>query len=569
MDILLPFMTKSLRSPFRIPGRFLAGASALLLATSLQAVTYTDGEVREPGVVTTADTTEPLIIASGQAEQEGVISGGGSISKQGEGSLILSGVNTFTQGTFLELGTLRLGNSDALGNGLVTIDGGVSGYVALGTVNSGDIIMLENDVVINSDFAIDSKGADGAIEFFGSVNLGSANRTLTLTSEGLACFGGSIAGADGFSFVAGVGVVSTQAMLCSDTTNTFEGTLRVEAGVTLELEKVSDAIAISGDLLIDAGAEVQLWGFQQFSTDSNVEVNGLLSASSGGENTFNSLTGTGTVDGVNGDTLVVSSGSFSGTITDSLAIRKQGAGTLALSGANTYDGGTIVNGGTLRAQHNQALGTGGVTVSDGATLRVDANVRLGNAITIENDGATTYRKDFAEGESLTNFSAIRSSGPNQTEAQILFGEASDADTVEATFATAPSSLAANDVYRISDVFSLSGTGADTFVLQLSYTQTAYDAAEQAGLYTSELELVLGRLANGEWVSLGDGLFVEGAWNSFYTTVGMHGVDVDNNVVWAVTDQGGEISVVPEPSTWALFGVGLAVAVAVGFRRKVS
>jgi autotransporter-associated beta strand protein len=48
-------------------------------------------------------------------------------------------------------------------------------------------------------------------------------------------------------------------------------------------------------------------------------------------------------------------------------LTKRGSGTLALTGANTYSGGTIVSGGTLRADSAAAFGTGAVYV-DGGTL---------------------------------------------------------------------------------------------------------------------------------------------------------------------------------------------------------
>lgn len=48
-------------------------------------------------------------------------------------------------------------------------------------------------------------------------------------------------------------------------------------------------------------------------------------------------------------------------------LTKRGAGTLALTGANTYSGGTIVAAGTLRADSATAMGTGAVYV-DGGTL---------------------------------------------------------------------------------------------------------------------------------------------------------------------------------------------------------
>lgn len=52
------------------------------------------------------------------------------------------------------------------------------------------------------------------------------------------------------------------------------------------------------------------------------------------------------------------------------SIAKVGAGTLSLTNANTYTGGTTVSGGTLLAAHNSALATGDVSVGAGATLQL-------------------------------------------------------------------------------------------------------------------------------------------------------------------------------------------------------
>ena len=61
---------------------------------------------------------------------------------------------------------------------------------------------------------------------------------------------------------------------------------------------------------------------------------------------------------------------ISGAITGTAAVAKAGAGTLVLTGANTYSGGTTVNAGTLKAG---SLGTGDITVN-GGTLELTSSI---------------------------------------------------------------------------------------------------------------------------------------------------------------------------------------------------
>ena len=78
-------------------------------------------------------------------------------------------------------------------------------------------------------------------------------------------------------------------------------------------------------------------------------------------------------------------------------IIKVNPGTLVLSGDSTYSNGTKINGGTVRAESDTALGTGPVTVAAGATLELAAGVTLANAVTLA-DGATLV---FGEGAQIT------------------------------------------------------------------------------------------------------------------------------------------------------------------------
>jgi outer membrane autotransporter protein len=70
---------------------------------------------------------------------------------------------------------------------------------------------------------------------------------------------------------------------------------------------------------------------------------------------------------------------------------KYDKGTLVLNAANGYTGGTVLNGGTLVAANNSALGAGNVTVNAGAALEVASGTALtvGGDLTFKN--GSTYR----------------------------------------------------------------------------------------------------------------------------------------------------------------------------------
>src|SRR4029434_4501487 len=79
------------------------------------------------------------------------------------------------------------------------------------------------------------------------------------------------------------------------------------------------------------------------------------------------------------------------------ALTKIGAGTLSIGGtaANTYLGGTVINGGIVSVQYTSAppLGNaaGVVTVNNTGTLRVEAGVTVPNAVQINAGGILSGR----------------------------------------------------------------------------------------------------------------------------------------------------------------------------------
>ena len=118
----------------------------------------------------------------------------------------------------------------------------------------------------------------------------------------------------------------------------------------------------------------------------------------------------------------------SGTISGN-SLAKVGTGTLTLSGANTYSGGTTISDGVLVAAHKtagtiDALGSGAVTL-DGGTLRVNVTGNLQNSITFNDAKTSTLSAASGKNVTLTNASTV-TLGLN-TVAQ--FGSLTDTGTV--------------------------------------------------------------------------------------------------------------------------------------------
>lgn len=79
---------------------------------------------------------------------------------------------------------------------------------------------------------------------------------------------------------------------------------------------------------------------------------------------------------------------LSGVISGSYSVTKKGAGTLMLSGANTYTGGTEIVAGTIKLNNASACGTGDINVCDGGTLDVN-NKYAANKIYLAGDGVNS------------------------------------------------------------------------------------------------------------------------------------------------------------------------------------
>ena len=112
----------------------------------------------------------------------------------------------------------------------------------------------------------------------------------------------------------------------------------------------------------------------------------------------------------------------------------------------------------------------------------------------------------------------------------------------------------SDIAQLSISSPNGSTTDDTFVLQLNYT------GSNPGAFLAFYDTTTDQWENAV---LGDsnggagGTSVNGAYNpSADFVLGDYGVDTVNHEVWAVVDQQGKFTALPEPSTWLMLASGI-------------
>lgn len=264
-------------------------------------------------------------------------------------------------------------------------------------------------------------------------------------------------------------------------------------------------------------------------------INSLASADTSTINNKIDLTfGSATIDTANGAaasdltiTGVISENSGAGT--GAKTITKSGAGTLTLSGlANTYTGGTIVNGGELRSEMGtNAPGTytpfgngGAVTINTGASLRLKA-------------GSTSNAYTFANAVNLNAATLIYDDGNH-----ILSGN------VALTGSNSINGVWSGKTLTMSGIVSGSGsiTHGGTSTLTLSGVNT----------YTGGTTVTGGGLSINSGSSLGSGALSFTTVGTSLTITGT-AVTLANNIALPTTGTGNVTFTTPTSSATILNG----------------
>lgn len=311
------------------------------------------------------------------------IQGGGTLQMVSD-SVATSATPTFTiPGLTLESGATLSLVQTGQGNVNRTLTTGL-GLPASGSVlinNTAYSNSYNNSLTLGPD-AVLSGGADIMLDFNATgqsgfrkfLSVSSANNPYSgnwyVTSTGISA--GSRLGGLKASAVNALGTGHVT-LASSFLTNEVDGGLDSLSGVSVGVNSLVQVQAnwnnpVATLTLTDPTAKVTVSGDNTLMNIGN--LNGVAGSSITGSDADESL-------GVN----ITSDSQYAGVIAGNLSLVKSGAATLALTGTNTYNGGTTVTGGLVNFQSLSNFGSGNITLNGGGLqwasgVTVDVSSRL-------------------------------------------------------------------------------------------------------------------------------------------------------------------------------------------------
>ncbi|BBT18129.1 hypothetical protein WP8S17C03_41780 [Metapseudomonas otitidis] len=430
----------------------------------------------------------------------GVISGTGSLVKQGSGTLTLSGSNTYGGTTTVSGGTLSISGDGNLGGDTVILAGGTVLDVSGATTINNAIVLTGNSSIGNSNAVTLSGAISGAYD-------------LTKTGSGTLTLSGSNS--------YGATTVSAGTLSVSSDGNLGSGAVNLAAGSTLLVSSatIDNAIVLGGNATVSAAANATLSGV--ISGAFTLTKSGVNTLTLSGSNTYGATTvsagtlsvasdsnlGNGTVTLASGSTLAVTSATtidnaialsgsatvntgadttLSGVISGSNSLTKSGASTLTLTGSNTFTGSTSVNAGTLSVASDANLGAGALNLANGTTLQITGNTTIDNAlaltglVTVNAGAAATLSGTISGTGSLTKTGAsnLTLSGSNTNSGTttvaagtlVVDGSTNSATTVASGATLAGSGTLGGDVtVQSGGTLSPGGAGVATLTVNGNLT----------------------------------------------------------------------------------------------------
>ncbi|MGA2620279.1 MAG: autotransporter-associated beta strand repeat-containing protein, partial [Thermoguttaceae bacterium] len=409
----------------------LAGANTYTGGTTVSSGTLQVGSGGPAGTLgsgAVADAAQLLFNRSDTYVASQAISGVGGLTQIGAGTLILAAANTYSGGTTVSAGTLAVAGSLNATGGLTVGGGSFSfGGAAAQTVN-GLTVNPGQSAVANTNPAATpvltlgpiTRNIGGTVDFDTATNASNTNEVTTTFANVNGIIGGWATQGNGATWaVAGSGTATAITGLAAGSyTASVAGTTTPGTAANVDFQ----------------ASNTTGWGTQSINslrfntaaaTTLNVTSGKILTDTSGGilvtgivGSNLSTITG-GTIKGASGKDLVVIQNNSSGglMITSAIAdnstatgLTKSGAGTLTLTGTNSYTGVTSVNQGLLAlgpggSLANTALGVGN-NGSGSATLQVYGNYAIGSgggaSLTVSGSTAGQCAVTFNPAETLTS-----------------------------------------------------------------------------------------------------------------------------------------------------------------------
>ncbi len=344
------------------------------------------------------------------------ISGSGRLRQNGTGTLIITANNTYSGGTTISAGTVRIDDGGALGSGAVTDHGtlafnrsdtftfanAISGTGMVAQIGSGTTVLTGNNTYSGSTLITAGTLQVGNGGTSGTLGTGAVSNDahLAFNQTDTLVVANTITGSGSLSQLGTGTVTLTGSNSYAGTTTISAGTLRVGDGGTTgtlgagdvfnngtlvfnrsDSLTVSNLITGSGQVR-KLGGGTMTWVADNDYTGPTIISSGTLQVGDGG------TTGTlGTGDVTNNATLVFNRSdtlTMANTIAGSGTLSQNGTGTLVLTGTNTYSGRTLILAGALQVGNGGTAGNlgSGIVSNDAALIfnRSDA-VTLSNQVT--------------------------------------------------------------------------------------------------------------------------------------------------------------------------------------------
>ena len=394
----------------------LTGANIYTGVTTISAGTLQIGNGATTGSIVgdVTDNSNLVFSRNNALTYAGIVSGAGTLSQIGTGTLTLTGANIYTGVTTISAGTLQIGNGATTGsivgdvtdnsnlvfsrNNALTYAGIVSGAGTLSQIGTGTLTLTGANIytgvttISAGTLQIGNGGTTGSIT--GNVI---DNGNLTFSHTDSVIFPGIVSGTGTLSQVGTGTLTLTAAETYTGVTTISAGTLQIGNGGTTgsivgnvidnsnlifnrtNVATYAGVVSGAGTLSQIGTGTLTLTGTNTYAGGTTINAGTLLQLGNGG--TIGSIVG----NVIDNGALAFSrsdAATFSGNVSGTGNLSQVGSGTLTLTGISTYTGATAVSAGTL--QVNGVLGTTAVTVQSGAVLAGGGTI--GGNVTIQDGG---------------------------------------------------------------------------------------------------------------------------------------------------------------------------------------